>query len=200
MKNTIFTISAVLLFSMSLYAQELIQMGEMNNIKEKDFRRECHLNGGKISFVTEEKNKCGKLELTRISKEKYDVAHASLFIGGTKTFGFPCKPDTIYEYSIDIKGNAPVMTIKGAGWEPGKNFYQCKSLNPQKVIPTAEWVNVKGEFKTGPKTEKAALFLQFWASTQWGPMPYKVGDYVLFDNVSVKEKKMINSMQGAENR
>ena len=190
---------SVMLLGIALHAQDLIKMGSINDIDEKAFRQECHLNGGKISLFTEDLtwNKCGKFELVKIAKDKYEVAHASLLIGGTKTVGFPCKPETVYEYSIDIKGDAPSLNIKGAGWDKGKTFYQYKAFNPKKVIPTKEWVNIKGTFKTGRETERAALFLQFWESTEWGPLHFKIGDYVLFDNIVVKEKSIANLTQGA---
>ena len=51
------------------------------------------------------------------------------------------------------------------------------------------WTLYKGTFKTGPNAKRAALGLQLWWNTKYGPQKFKVGDYILFDNVKVEEEK-----------
>ena len=181
--------------------EQMIRLGNMDNLQAKDLLGECVTNGGKVSFFTEEYtwNRCGKYELTKIAKSgPHDLVNATLFIGkNLKKAGFICKPETAYEFSIDIKGNAPQLEIKAVGWDKGKTFYGFTFLSKKyRTIPGKEWVTVKGEFKTGPDTERAAIVLQFWESSKFGPIRFKVGDYVLFDNISVKEKKQKSGKAG----
>ena len=195
MLKTGILLAGLLCTGVSLYAQNsLIRLGNMDNLQAKDLSLECFANGGKVSFFTEEYtwNRCGKFEVTNIIKSgENDLVNATLFIGsGNKKTGFPCKPDTTYEFSIDIKGTAPRVELKAMGWDKGKSsVYSFVRLGKSiRVKPDKEWVTVKGEFKTGANTERAALGLQFWASSKYEAMPFKVGDYILFDNISVREK------------
>ena len=180
-----------------LSAQNLIQNGDFTHVKHNALYPECGTNGGKASLFTEELtwNKCGKLEISRIIKDKNgnETASASVWIGGNtgKGGGFPVKPNTIYRFSVEIKGNALDAGIRAVEWVGGDLW---KDMRPLKstvgtIKVQKEWTSYKGTFKTTSSAKRAALVLQLWWNTKYGPQKFKVGDYILFDNVSVEEEK-----------
>ena len=185
-----------------LGADELIRIGDMDKAQTKDLFAECAASGGKLSFFTEEYtwNRCGKFTVDKIHQQgEYKLVNATLLIGSKKKkTGIPCKPDTTYTFSINLKGNVSKVEIKGVGWDTEKGFYGFKKLGKGITCkPSGEWTLFKGEFTTTAKTKRIALVLQIWASSKYGPMTIKPGDYVLFDSPSLKEKKK-SSFQSAK--
>jgi hypothetical protein len=52
------------------------------------------------------------------------------------------------------------------------------------------WATYSGTFKTGPKDVRAALCVQMWCDSRYPKADkYKVGDWVMFDNVSVYDRQ-----------
>ncbi|MBP3392907.1 MAG: hypothetical protein J6M38_00165, partial [Lentisphaeria bacterium] len=90
------------------FAQNLIQNGDFTQVKHTGLYPECGTNGGKASLFTEEStwNKCGKLEVDKIMKDKNgnETANAYVWIGGdsSKGGGFAVKPNTVYRFSVEI--------------------------------------------------------------------------------------------------
>ena len=141
-------------------------------------------------------NKCGILKILGYasSGKNYKVAAASVLIGTNgKETGFNCKPNTVYRYSIQVKGNVDRAFLRGVEWKNGDTlwkFTECKK-SKQTVTVGQEWSTVKGTFKTGPTAARAALDIGIWWSSQYEKDPHvlKPGDYLLFDNVKVEEVK-----------
>ena len=73
------------------FAQNLIQNGDFTQVKHTGLYPECGTNGGKASLFTEEStwNKCGKLEVDKIMKDKNgnETANAYVWIGGDSSKG-----------------------------------------------------------------------------------------------------------------
>ena len=175
-----------------------------NLVKEGDYTRLPNLDGfamtngaGKISLFTEDYtwNKCAKLEITRIVKtaHKTEMTAACGWIGcHSRNAGFVVKPNTTYRFSVELKGcKAMRVSVNTQLWDAGKGVWQGKSGSTSvgQVNISPDWKKFEGTFKTGAKTGKAALQIQMWHDTQYGPHRFAVGDYVLIDNVVVEEVK-----------
>lgn len=179
------------------FAQNLIQNGDFTQVKHTGLYPECGTNSGKASLFTEELtwNKCGKLEVDKIMKDKNgnETANAYVWIGGdsSKGGGFAVKPDTVYRFSVEIKGNAAKAGVNAVEWIGNDLWKDMRSVKSTvgNIKVQKEWTLYKGTFKTGPNAKRAALGLQLWWNTKYGPQKFKVGDYILFDNVKVEEEK-----------
>ena len=175
-----------------------------NLVKEGDYTRLPNLDGfamtngvGRISLFTEDYtwNKCAKLEITKIVKtaKNTEMTAASGWIGcHSKNAGFVVKPNTTYRFSIELKGSKAMrVSVNTQLWDQGKGVWKGKSSGTSigSVNLTTDWKKFEGTFKTKANTAKAALLIQMWHDTQYGPHRFAVGDYVLIDNVVVEEVK-----------
>ena len=199
----------LLFAALSLLAQNLILDGDFSNSNER-LVPECRSNGGQISLHTEDLtwNKCARLSIDKINKdaEGNDQISVAMWIGGGKNNldnagpgGFACKPDTTYQFSLDIRGTANRLGVSAIEWQSKDKLWNFKrnktTLGGIQVQP--EWTNYKGSFTTGPQANNAALYVQIWWNAKHGPTTMKVGDYVLVDNVSILEQK--NNPLSADN-
>ena len=187
----------------ALFAAVLGLFGE-NLVKEGDFSRLKNLDGfamtngaGKISLFTEDYtwNKCAKLEITKVVKtaHKTEMTAACGWIGcHSRNAGFVVKPNTTYRFSVELKGRkAMQVSVNTQLWGKGKGVWQGKAVSTSvgRVNISSDWKKIEGTFKTKANTEKAALQIQMWHDTQYGPHKFNVGDFVLIDNVVVEEMK-----------
>ena len=154
------------------------------------------------SQFTEDKtwNNCLKLELKKLAKGQVG---AVLLIGkdGKKT-GFAAKPETTYEFSFEAKGTVPGVTTAAMlyhndepAWKPGASKRVKTTLGNFRT--PAEWTKFRGTFRTGSDTIRAALVLQFWAKGE-SVKKWKPGQYLLVDNISIKERKTVVTEPAAE--
>lgn len=201
----------ILLFvvAVSLFAENLIINSDFS-FSRPNLAPECRSNGGEISLHTEDLswNKCGKLAVNQIKRDAdgHETIAAAVWIGGGKNNlnndnpgGFECKPDTVYQFSVDVRGSAPSASIAAVEWKSDSGLWHLKRLKSSVggIAVQSEWTNYKGTFKTEADASHAALYLQLWANSKYGPIKFKVGDYILFDNVVVTEQKL-NSLQSAD--
>ncbi|MGI6354305.1 MAG: hypothetical protein ACOX6W_04330 [Lentisphaeria bacterium] len=184
---------AVLFGCVHLSAANLIRNGSFDG---EAAVQEFRTNGGKFSVHTEELtwNKCGRLEIDRVNeKDGVTVHSAVVWIGSNGTVpGFDAKPNTTYRFSIEVRGEVPGRASLSARCWYGDNIWTdgrtvSASVGGFKV--QSGWTVYKGTFTTSPDTKRVALQLQMWESTQYGPLAYKVGDGILFDNIEVVEDK-----------
>ena len=154
------------------------------------------------SQFTEDKtwNNCLKLELKKLAKGQVG---AVLLIGkdGKKT-GFAAKPETTYEFSFEAKGTVPGVTTAAMlyhndepAWKPGASKRVKTTLGNFRT--PAEWTKFRGTFRTGSDTIRAALVLQFWAKGEL-VKKWKPGQYLLVDNISIRERKSAVTESAAE--
>lgn len=178
-----------------LFGQNLIKNGDFNGLKSLDGL--AMTNGGNAVLFTEEYtwNKCAKLVIAKVIKtpKNTELTAACLWIPCTrKNFGFAVKPDTRYRFSLELKGSKSMrVTLRAQLWDQGKGLWQGKAAATSigGVNISTDWKKYEGTFKTGPKTRTAALQIQMWHDTQYGPHRFAVGDHVLIDNVVVEEMK-----------
>jgi len=181
-------------------AENLIVNGDMGD--EALFAKECRSDGGKTGRLTLSVedltwNKCGKLEVvaTEKSAQGTDVINANAWIGCNKAGslpGFPVKPNATYEFSIDLRGTPERVRVAARTfstddcWKGAETRLTTVSMTK---IGT-DWQTFRGTFKTGPKDVRTALCVQMWCDAQFkDAQQYKVGDWVMFDNVSVRDRQ-----------
>lgn len=190
-----------LLTALPLCGQNLIVNSDFSG-NQTNLVPECRSNGGAIALFTEDLtwNKCGQLKVDKIAKtpDGHEQVSSAVWIGGGKNNlnndspgGFECKPDTVYQFSLDIRGTAPAASVSAIEWKDGAGLWKFKLFKTSigSIVVQPEWTNYKGTFKTGPDATHAALYLQLWWNTKHGPMKFKVGDYLLFDNIVITEQK-----------
>ena len=155
----------------------------------------------KLSLFTEEYNwnRCLKAELAQFTetegKRRLNVA---LYFGRSGNQpGFKVKPNSVYQFSFEAKGTAPrasakAVTFKGAGtsiWSEGREN-ATTSLGSFPI--EKEWKTYRGTFKTGANAERASLIISLWGDeAQEKNFAWKVGDYILVDNIRVTEKPSV---------
>ena len=184
--------------SAMLCGQNIVKNSDLNNY-EKTVGSEFRTNGGQVSLYTEDAtwNRCGKLTINREGSKsgKYKVYSACVWIGGSykensKPGGFPCKPNTTYDFSIDVKGVTRGANVKITTWKKDTKLWYGKTgqttLGGFKI--SQDWQTFKGSFTTPADVSNVALALGIWEQ-QTPTNPVKVGDYILFDNISIKERK-----------
>ncbi|MBE6370440.1 MAG: hypothetical protein E7055_00005 [Lentisphaerae bacterium] len=193
MKKTIAVILSIAVAG--LFGENLVKQGDFTQLK--NLNGHAMTNGGRASVFTEDYtwNKCAKLEIDKVVKtaKNTELTAACIWLGcDSKNGGFPVKPDTTYRFTVELKGSRPLRVTIGANlWEAGKGVWQGKAVRSSigSVNISSEWKKYSGTFKTGKKSAKAALQIQMWHDTQYGPHKFKVGDYVLIDNVTVEETR-----------
>ena len=188
----------------SFFFAAVVGLSAQNLVKEGDYSRLKNLDGfamtngaGRITLFTENYtwNKCAKLEITKIVKtaHKTEMTAACGWIGcHSRNAGFVVKPNTTYRFSVELKGSKAMrVAVNTQLWDTGKGVWQGKSGSTSvgQVNISSDWKKIEGSFKTGAKTGKAALQIQMWHDTQYGPHKFNVGDFVLIDNVVVEEMK-----------
>ena len=203
MKKTLIGISC--LAATMLSGQNLVKEGDFTNVT-KSLDGFAMTNGGIAVLFTEKDtgNKCVKLAISKIVKtpKNTELTAACLWIPcSRKKLGFAAKPDTRYRFSLDLKGSKAMrVNIAAQLWDKGKGLWQGKvgTAAPGGVNVSTDWKKCEGTFKTGPQTEKAALQIQLWFDTQYGPARFAVGDHVLIDNVLVEEVKPAEASTAGE--
>ncbi|MBO5923438.1 MAG: hypothetical protein J6Q81_02880 [Lentisphaeria bacterium] len=182
------------------YAQNIVKNSSFN-ADGKKYGPEFRTNGGTLTVFTEEasKNRCGKLEFNKLRKfGKFSVLQAAVWIGGKYTSnntpgGFACKPNTTYDFSIDIKTPVQVSgMIRTTLWNNKQTLWYGKT---QKTIlakiplqASNGWTTYKGSFKTNADSVTACLTLSIGNDERYAKLINKVGDYILFDNIVIKER------------
>ena len=178
-------------------AENLVPGGDFTEAKKGKIDW-CRREGGAFSLFTEDYtwNNCGKLEI----RETYTNGvtrkrAASVTIGRDGKFnGFAVKPDTTYDFSIDLRGGggvgaARVHALAWHGDDYWKDRKSVKTTPSSSVTLEPSWMAVKGSFKTPSDAKRAALQVTIWSSTEYGGTLYEPGSFVLIDNVKVEESK-----------
>ena len=180
----------LLLLSLCASAENLIPAGDFTQAKE-NLSDVVVTNGGRAVLFTEDGNwnKCAKLYVDKIAKNKdgFEFVNCCAWIGRTREGGVKVKPDTKYRFSVELKGNASGASVGGVTWDKGKGLWHQNKNKLMPVVPTEEWKSFRGTFTTGPNVEYAAIQVSLWWNTQFGPMKFKLDDYVLIDNVILEE-------------
>ena len=134
-------------------------------------------------------NRCLKLTLKDyfIGKDGFKHVNAGVMLGGdAKKPGFPCKPDTVYEFKFELKGTAERAMVNFYQWDSkGKIKKQRTSIHL--IRPQKDWTVYKGKFRTTANAKRAALYIQFWGDEKRRDLREKPGQFILIDKISVQE-------------
>jgi Carbohydrate family 9 binding domain-like/Carbohydrate binding domain len=191
MLKTFFTL-ALSASTISGFAGNLIKNSDGD---AKNFRIEYRSTAGSkhmtLSKFTEDLtwNNCIKLKIDKFYGDK--KVNGGVMCGGEKTIaGFPVKPNTVYKFSIEIKGTASRCSVSAIQWN-GPRYYKDRTRvksNIGAIKVQKDWVKYTGTFKTTAKAKRAALYIQMWGNAKY--RYYKEGDYLLIDKVTVEEQSM----------
>ena len=195
LKKTVFSLFAGVCLLAN--GQNLIKDGECNSDPmSEEFGQGGAVDQAKLSIFTEDStgNRCLKFELLKYRTDKDGKRLVNTFVrfgGNRKTWGFPCKPDTTYRFSVEIKGDAPRAMFNYQQWDDPKNNWKSsiKRTSIHLFHPQKEWTRYQGTFRTGPEAKRAALLIYFWGREASNDMPEKIGQYILIDKISVEEVK-----------
>ncbi len=182
-------------------AQNLVLNGDMAD--EAKFAAECVTDGdrtGRLSLFSEDLtwNKCGRLEVAEVRRSESKnsaVVNANAWIGmtpGSGLPGFKVRPNTTYEFSIDLRGTPKRVRVGARTFVDDDNWRGAENRLTTVSMTTIgpDWQTFRGTFKTGPKDVRCCLLVQMWSDSQYASAyQYKLGDWVLFDNVSVRDRQ-----------
>jgi hypothetical protein len=150
---------------------------------------------GNLTQFTEDAtwNKCLKLELSEFyidPQTHKKLVNLGVMLGGDSGgCGFPCKPDTTYKFSVEVKGSANRAMINFLEWDglPTTWSNRKKARTSIHLIhPQKDWTVYKGTFETSATASRAALEIQFWGDER-GSFEEKLGDYILIDKIMIEE-------------
>ncbi|HOG50787.1 MAG TPA: hypothetical protein PKY10_09370, partial [Lentisphaeria bacterium] len=198
MKRAIFL--AFMFSSMAFLAQDSKNLLRHGDFNEAGFGGEVRTDWVPGMFAvsqhTEEMtwNRCLKFELLKmaVSDDGARRLNGNVMLGkdGPRP-GFVVKPSTQYQFSFEVRGTVPNAGVKACLWtgDSTKTYdgltHIKTSLGGYKV--TSEWTMLRGTFRTGPDTRRAALNFQLWAdSRQIEDFRWQDGQYLLIDNVQVQ--------------
>lgn len=113
-----------------------------------------------------------------------------ILVGGDgKSAGLPVRGGEKLRFSFDVKGTAPNAVCVFKVWDKnGKSRHILTPLN--RFTVGDKWVPRKGEVEVPSDAVRGAIGIQFWHDEKYGKMPFKVGDYLLVDNISVSRKTL----------
>lgn len=172
----------------------LIRNSDFDRNLDREFRYDAAAGAMKRSIFTEDRtwNKCLKIESKKYTDNKQigKVFYTAVRLGGDgKTPGFEVKPNTIYTYSIELKGDLPCR-LSVWGWK-GTNYWkdmkQLKVSGDSRFKPSEDWTVKKVTFQTGADTKFAAVGISIWGAEKYRNLP-ELGKFVLLDKVKVTEQ------------
>lgn len=147
---------------------------------------------GKASVFTEDKswNRCLKIEVVKVGDKSVNLYP---YLGRTRNqAGIVLKPDTVYDFSMEVKGNAPGFSIgiiefftDEPYYKEGKNLTKRTYTQYRRIKPQGEWTRYNWQFRTDSRTKRLAIVVSMFASGK-SLAAWKDGDYVLLDNISIK--------------
>ena len=189
----LFSLLCLAFFCQLAAAENLIRDSDVN-VKplSREFRLSEDPSQGTLELFTEDStwNQCLKLELNKFGQnnDKF-CSNLGVMIGGdAETAGFPCKPDTKYNFSLEAKGTATQLLMLFREWDDQGNNTK-KNTSVHAITPQKDWTVYKGTFTTAPTSKRAALVVQFWDAKRNDPAKLKnqPGTYVLIDKITVEE-------------
>ena len=175
-------------------APNLIRNPDFDRKIDGEFRYDASPGAMKRSIFTEDRtwNKCLKIESLKYREDKKlgNVFYTAIRLGGDgKTPGFAVKPNTIYTYTVELKGNLPCR-VAVWGWK-GTNYWKdmklLKLTGESRFKGAEEWTVMKVTFQTGTDTKYAAVGINIWGAEKYKNLP-ELGKYILLDKVKVTEQ------------
>ena len=202
-------LSFLLLTNTSFATGNLLQNGDLEGEDISEFwsgppgdLKQCYI------FQDEDGNRCLKIEVQGIrdTGSKYYIK-GEIFIGGVQgrygtdgSQALRLKPDTTYEFGFDIKGTierARYVQLRvwseGEGEDGSKSRFIDSTIGTNEVIiKEDEWTRYEGEVTTDSTTHTGVLRIFLYPYEGHDEWKYKIGDYILLDNVVIREKNFLN--------
>lgn len=133
-------------------------------------------------------NKCLKLEVSSFTKdgEGRPYLKTGIAVGGdAKTPGFPVKPGGKYRFAFELRGNTPrtvsLLRFYDTNGKSTQTFSEVRD-----IVPQGGWTQYRGTFKVPDGIVRAELLVELWHSEQYGRMPFKLGEAIYLDRLSVE--------------
>ena len=194
MKTSIASLALFCSFLACAQAPNLIRNSDFDRNLDQEYRYDAAAGAIRRSIITEDRtwNKCLKIESMKYTDNKQlgKVFYTAIRFGGDKKNpGFKAKPNTIYTYSIELKGDLPCR-LAVWGWK-GTNYWkdmkQLKVTGDSRFKPSEDWTVKKVTFQTGADTKFAAVGINIWGAEKYRNLP-ELGKFVLLDKVKVTEQ------------
>ena len=206
-KTWLFT--SLLITACTVFSENLLKNGYLDLSDCNEFTSYSNSKQYKFNIFTEDLtwNKCARIDILDYyeNKEGIKSVGTGILIGGAKGSegedgrrAIVVKPNTVYKFSLTIRGTVNHAGISAFLWDG-----DCADYKDRKKIKTSlkgvkvqeEWTQYQGEFRTESSTKKAALFIQIWCNQKDGGLTEKPGTYLMIDNVSISEKEEENFIQ-----
>jgi len=193
MKDKLVTGGCVLFaVKIAIAAVNLIQNPEVDG---DDFAAEYRLFGSKCGKLTQFEepatwDKSAKLEVVDFDTDAKGAKNLKigLLVGGTEeTKGFSVKGEGKYKLSFELRGEAPRVGVFLHFFDADGKMTQVET-ELKFAYPQEKWTRYNARFQAPKNAVRAALYFEFWhcENDVYGKMPFKVGDYILVDKVSVE--------------
>ncbi len=194
MIKKLFAAGLLLLSGGLLSAQNLIKNPEF----DRPAREECSLDSNpgviKMTQFTEDLtwNKCLRLDVVKHHKKAdgSESYYALVLIGGApKKHGFAVKPNTVYKFSLEAKGDigATLYAYEFTGSDFWKNRRKLKLEGDTKTkVSKDDWTVYSGSFQTGADAQTAMIGIGLWGEGKYNNLP-PIGGYVMIDKIKVEE-------------
>lgn len=176
-----------------LQAQNLIRNGEFDNKLNIECRYDAAGGVHKRHIITEDRtwNKCLKVETLKYTQDKLGkLYYLSLRFGGdSKNNGFKVKPNTLYDFTFEIKGklSGRFIACQWNGPQYWKNMKHLKVNGDIRFSPSDTWSVYRGSFQTGPDATHAAVGISISGRERYKNLP-PLGSFLLIDKIKVTEK------------
>lgn len=153
---------------------------------------------GKFSVQVEDLtwNRHGRLALGKLEPDGKDGFNANagvVFGGDGGADGFPVTGGELYDLAIDLKGTSPEVFMSVRAWREGQSEKDAVSVKTSlgKIAGLGkEWTRYRATFRPPQGVVRGKIILYMWWTSAWGKTPpYKQGDTVDFDNVTVSLRK-----------
>ncbi len=193
MKTSIASFALFCSFLACAQTPNLIKNPDFDRKLDGEFRYDATTGAMRRSIFTEDRtwNKCLKVEALKYKEDKKlgKVFYTAIRLGGDgKAPGFEVKPNTIYTYSVELKGTLPCR-ITVWGWK-GTNYWKdmklLKVTGESRFKGSEDWTVLKVTFQTGADTKYAAVGINIWGAEKYKSLP-ELGKYILMDKVKVTE-------------
>ncbi len=190
------SIICLILLAGLLPAQNLILNPEFDRPVSEECSLDCNPGVLKMTQFTEDLtwNKCLRLDVVKYhQKDGKENYYALVLIGGKPNkYGFAVKPNTVYKFSLEIKGtldskNANIHAYEFTGDNFWKDRRKLKLEGDLKIKASKDdWTVYSGSFQTGADAKTAMVGIGLWGEARYNNLP-PVGGYIMIDKVKVEE-------------
>jgi hypothetical protein len=179
------------------FAANLLKNGDLEGADANEFTAIWKHTFTCYVIEEEDGNRCAKFEVIALEDAgESQRLNGSLLIGGAKGWygdvgkdALRLRPNTTYEFGFDVKGTIKYFNHATFDvWLKDGSRKNIKTSVNKRVQLTQDWERCEGEFTTDDTIQTAVLKLNVYTDEPKDNPIHKVGDYMLVDNVVIKEK------------